>query len=62
MNRYREALKEIAHYQRDQYESPYHAYDNCKRIARDALLSGRKMPLFDYLKYLPLALKTWIKG
>lgn len=35
--RLREALKRIANYQRDQYESPLYAYDECKRIACEAL-------------------------
>jgi hypothetical protein len=38
--RLRTALSSIAEYQRDQYESPLYAYDNCKIIAREALRDG----------------------
>lgn len=37
IDRLRRALRWIAEYQRDIYESPLHAYDNCKVIAREAL-------------------------
>lgn len=32
-----EGLDQIANYKRDQYESPLHAYDNCKQISRSIL-------------------------
>jgi hypothetical protein len=35
--RLRRVLTFIAEYQRDQYESPLYAYDNCKIIAKEAL-------------------------